>query len=110
MVGKLAADKTLSIEDSVGGVHGNLVLGCITDQTLGVGEGNERRCGSVTLIVGDDVAAILTEDTHARVRGTQVNTDSWTCRHDDYWLCVKKLKEVGGIVVEVEGVSKEVVS
>lgn len=56
-VGELATDQTLGIEDSVRGVHGNLVLGGITDQTLGVGETDERGSGSVTLVVGDNVAS-----------------------------------------------------
>ena len=56
-IAELAADETLGIEDGVGGVHGHLVLGGITDQTLGVGEGNERGGGAVTLVVGDNVAS-----------------------------------------------------
>ena len=37
-VGELPADQTLSVEDCVGRVHGHLVLGGITDETLSVGE------------------------------------------------------------------------
>lgn len=40
-VRELAANETLGIEDSVLRVHGDLVLGGITDQTLGVGESDE---------------------------------------------------------------------
>jgi hypothetical protein len=74
-IGELATDETLSIEDSVGGVHGDLVLGGITDETLGVGEGDERGSGAVTLVIGNDFAAILTEDTDARVRRAEIDTD-----------------------------------
>ena len=56
-IAELAADKALGVEDGVGGVHGDLVLGGITNETLGVGEGNERGGGAVTLVVGDDVAS-----------------------------------------------------
>jgi hypothetical protein len=44
---------SLDIEDGVDGVHGGLVLGGLTDQTLLSGEGNERRGGEGTLVVGD---------------------------------------------------------
>jgi hypothetical protein len=74
-VGKLAANETLGVEDGVVRVHGDLVLGGITDQTLGVSEGDERRGGAVALVIGNDVASILSEDTHARVRGTEIDTD-----------------------------------
>jgi hypothetical protein len=44
---------SLDIEDGVGRVHSSLVLGGITDQTLLVGEGNERGSGVRTLVVGN---------------------------------------------------------
>ena len=40
-IGELATDQSLGVEDSVLGVHGDLVLGGITNQTLGVGESDE---------------------------------------------------------------------
>jgi hypothetical protein len=43
----------LGVEDGVGGVKSSLVLGGISDQTLLVGEGNEGRSNTVTLLVGD---------------------------------------------------------
>lgn len=75
-VGKLATDQTLGVEDGVGWVHGDLVLGGITDQTLGVSEGNERGGCAVALVVGNDLNAVISEDTHARVGGTQIDTDA----------------------------------
>jgi hypothetical protein len=71
---ELAADQALGVEDCVDGVHGDLVLGRVTDQTLGVGEGNERGCCAVTLVVGNDFDAVIAEDTNARVRGSEINT------------------------------------
>ena len=72
----LTANETLGVEDSVVGVHGDLVLGGITDETLGVGEGHEGRGGAVTLVVGDDFDPVITEDTHTGVGGSQIDTDS----------------------------------
>lgn len=46
---------SLDIEDGVDGVHSSLVLGSLTDQTLLVGEGDERRGGERTLLVGNDL-------------------------------------------------------
>lgn len=74
-IGEFAADETLDIEDGVGGVHGDLVLRGIADETLGVCEGNERGGGAVTLVVGDDFDAVITVDTHTGVGSSQVN--SW---------------------------------
>merc|ERR1719282_1489438 len=39
------------------------VLELAADQTLGVGEGNERGRGAVALVVGDDLNAVISEDT-----------------------------------------------
>jgi hypothetical protein len=50
LVAELAADQTLGVEDRVGRVHGDLVLGGISDQTLGICESNERGSGAVTLV------------------------------------------------------------
>ncbi|KUI67228.1 NAD-specific glutamate dehydrogenase [Cytospora mali] len=52
-VDKLATNQPLRVEDGVVGVHSDLVLGGISDQTLGVGESDERGCCAVTLVVGD---------------------------------------------------------
>jgi len=71
---ELATDKTLSIEDSVRRVHGDLVLCGISDQTLGVGEGNEGRSRSVALVVGNDFDSVITEDTHAGVGSSKIDT------------------------------------
>lgn len=72
---KTTTNETLGIEDSVVGVHGDLVLGGITNETLGVGETDEGGSGAVTLVVGDDLNAVITEDTHTGVGGSQIDTD-----------------------------------
>ncbi len=50
-VREFTADKTLRIEDGVLRVHGDLVLGGVTDETLGVSESNKRWGGSVALVI-----------------------------------------------------------
>lgn len=86
---ELAANQPLRIEDGVVGVHGDLVLGGISDQTLGVGKSDEGRGGPVSLVVGNDLNAVITEHTHTRVGGTQINTNSGS--HGD---CVWRRKVV----------------
>ena len=49
------AASSLDIEDGVSGVHRSLVLSRLTDQTLLVGEGDERWCSEATLLVGNDL-------------------------------------------------------
>lgn len=49
---------SLDIEDGVLGVHGSLVLSGLTDQTLLSSEGNERRSGEATLLVGNCAKAL----------------------------------------------------
>ena len=47
------ARDSLDVEDGVLRVHGSLVLGSLTDQTLLVGERNERGSSIATLVVGN---------------------------------------------------------
>ena len=74
---ELAANKTLGVEHSVMRVHGHLVLGGITDQTLSVCETDVRRRRTVTLVVGDNLNTVVLPDSHTRVGGTQINTNSF---------------------------------
>lgn len=71
----LEEKNVLDIEDGVGGVHGSLVLGSLTNQTLLVGEGDERGGGEVTLLVGDDLDIGTLVGSHARVGGTCSNNN-----------------------------------
>jgi hypothetical protein len=68
-------NQTLGIEDSVAGVHGSIVLGGLTDQTLLLSERNERRGGERTLLVGDDLDIGTLVDSNAGVGGTQINAN-----------------------------------
>ena len=86
---ELATNEALGVENCVDGVHGDLVLRGITDETLGVGEGNEGRCCPVTLVVCDNLNAVIPEDAYARVGCTEINTNG---RHDGgcVWFGVSK--------------------
>lgn len=64
------ARHSLGIEDGVLRVHSSIVFGSITDQTLLVGEGNERRGGERTLLVGNDLNIGTLVGGHTRVGGT----------------------------------------
>lgn len=70
LVTELTSDKTLSIEDSVGGVSSSLVLGSITDKTLFFGEGNVGGGSVDTLIISDDFDLVVLEHTDAGVGGS----------------------------------------
>jgi hypothetical protein len=64
-IGELATDEALGVEDSVGRVHGDLVLRSISDETLGVGESDKGGGGTVALVVGNDLDAVISEDANA---------------------------------------------
>lgn len=49
----------------VGGVHGDLVLRRIADESLIVGKRYIRRGGSVALVIGDDLHPVVLPHTHA---------------------------------------------
>mmetsp|Transcript_36581 Transcript_36581/g.114212 ORF Transcript_36581/g.114212 Transcript_36581/m.114212 type:complete len:161 (-) Transcript_36581:124-606(-) len=71
----LAADEALGVEDCVVRVHGGLVFGGIADEALAVGEGNPGGGRAVTLVVCDDLAALLLPDADAGVGSAEVDAN-----------------------------------
>lgn len=61
---------SLGVEDGIPGVHGSIVLGSLTNQTLLLGEGDERRGGERTLLVGNDLDIGALVRSNAGVGGT----------------------------------------
>lgn len=69
-IGELSTNQSLGVEDGVVGVHGDLVFGGITDQSLRVVESDIGWGGSVTLVVGDNLDSLVGPDTDTRVGST----------------------------------------
>ena len=82
----LAADETLGVEHGVVGVHGGLRLGGIADETLGLGKGDVRRCGTITLVVCDDLDAVVLPDTDAGVGGAEVDAYGFSVNLSQGWF------------------------
>mmetsp|Transcript_61485 Transcript_61485/g.70505 ORF Transcript_61485/g.70505 Transcript_61485/m.70505 type:complete len:335 (-) Transcript_61485:480-1484(-) len=76
---EFTTNKSLGIENGVFGVSGNLILGGVTNKTLGFGESNIRGSGSVSLIVGNDFNLIVLHHSDARVGCSQIDSNSGHC-------------------------------
>ncbi|KYN14124.1 hypothetical protein ALC57_13709, partial [Trachymyrmex cornetzi] len=68
-------------ENGVVGVHGDLVLGGVSDETLGFREGHIAGRRAVALIVGDDLDLAVLEDANAGVSCAKIDTDRGCLRH-----------------------------
>lgn len=75
---ELTSNKTLGIEHSVGSVHGSLGLGGISNKTLSLSEGDVRRGGAVSLIVGNDLDTVVLPHADAGVGGSKVDSDTFS--------------------------------
>lgn len=71
-------ERESNTEDGVNGVHGDLILGGVADQSLGIGEGDIGRSRPVALVVGDDLDAVVLPDPNAGVGGAEIYTDRWS--------------------------------
>ena len=65
-------------EHSIDGVHGDLVLCGVPDETLSVGECHVGWSRAVSLVIGDDLDSIVLPDPDARVGSAEINADRWS--------------------------------
>mmetsp|Transcript_20512 Transcript_20512/g.32267 ORF Transcript_20512/g.32267 Transcript_20512/m.32267 type:complete len:93 (+) Transcript_20512:1728-2006(+) len=77
-IGELASDEALGVEHGVVRVHGGLGLGGISDEAFGLREGDIRRGGAVSLVVGDDFDTIILPDAYAGVGGAEIDSDGFS--------------------------------
>lgn len=90
---------SLGIEDGVSGVHGSVVLGGLTNETLLVREGNEGGGGEGTLLVGNDLDIVALVGGNARVGGT--------CGKESRSASSVKDAEDGGLMTAMERRAQE---
>ncbi len=76
-VGGATADQALYGEDGVGGVGHRLALCRLADQTLAVGEGNDRGRGTRAFRILDNLGLAAVHDGDAAVGGSEVDADDF---------------------------------
>ena len=94
---KPTTNQTLGVEDGVIGVYGDLILGGITNQTLGISESDIRGGGTVTLVVGNDLHSSILPVPNTRVGGTQINTNDWAFFNHFFVVVWTQQKKIKGI-------------
>lgn len=77
LIRELASDQTLSVEDGVLWVTGNLIFCCVSDESLLFGEGDVGGGGVVTLIVRDDFDFVVLPYSNAGVGGSEIDSNGW---------------------------------
>jgi len=68
-------------ENGVVGVHGDLILGGVSDETFGFREGHIAWRRAVALIVGDNLDLAVLKDANAGVSCAKIDTDRGCLRH-----------------------------
>ena len=75
---KLATNETLGVKNSVRGVCCSLILCCIANETVFLGESDVGRRCTISLVVSDNFYSSILPDTYSTVRSTQINSDGNT--------------------------------
>jgi len=70
-IAELPTNQTFGIEDGVNRIHCHLILGSVTDEALGICECDIGGCRPVTLVVGNDLHAIILPYSYATANGKQ---------------------------------------
>ena len=65
-------------EDSVCRVHGHLILGRVANEALRIRKGDITRGGPVTLVVGNDLDAIMLPHSDTTICSAEVDADGRT--------------------------------
>lgn len=96
------------------GVHGNLVLCGVTDETFIIEEGDIRRCRAITLVIGNDLNTIVLPNTDAAgemirsSEGTLISTLTSRSCPDRYQQLLSYLIR-GRFLIVVTGGERELV-
>ena len=76
---KSSSNKLFGIKNCVGGIHWDLVLCSITDQSFGISKSDIAWSGSVPLIIGNYFH--LSVLSHTRIGGAKINANCRSLRH-----------------------------
>merc|ERR1711962_29774 len=82
------SNQPLGVKDGICGVDGDLVLSSITDKSFGICKGHIGRSGSIALIIGNDLHFAMLEGSHTRIGGAQVNSNSVSLGHDEFFFAI----------------------